>query len=576
MIRMKREIALALLLLPLWASAQVEKRVEVMKDYTPRLAAAAKLAIAPDLTDTVKIRPDIDYTVVPRSFDTNMATHLFRPATVTYWEFNRPTPFYLKLGAGYPLNSAADFSLSTQNPSIGYALLYVNHEGDYAKIHNDAGAKPRSWRMSNRIGAAAGRYLGRHVLEGTVYYDNRLFHRYAAADPADELLSGSRIQFGEAGLKVRIGDDFRDDRKVDFNAEAYGTFFHDDSKTLSLLDARQIDGGGSAFIGFRLGRHRIHIRGGFDGAWGAGDMSRYSSSIISAGLGYAFRTRTVTAEIGLNYLHNRISMPRTKHDCDYLLPRLRVLFDAGHGVFTPFIEFDGELHGNSFRDLVYENPYVLTGLALPKSTVDYTLRFGVAGNLNNKFAYRLFVAMTWVENARYWFGMNLPQGGPSAVNPLQFGVLQARRNTATVGGELKWKLARDLRMEFTLRGYLHDFIARIGEQKLGGGLPALESALKLRYDHRRFSLYGSARLTSTRHWSNLLLTADSEGAIAGCTLSTYKVPVTVDVRLGADYRLSPSTTLFLEGRNLADQRLFDWANYPLPGIGFIAGVKLTF
>ena len=576
MIRIKREIALALLLLPLWASAQVEKRVEVTKDYTPRLAAAAKLAVTPDLTDTVKIRPDIDYTVAPRSFDTNMAVHLFRPATVTYWEFNRPTPFYLKLGAGYPLNSAADFRLATQNPSIGYALLYVDHEGDYAKIRNDAGLKPRAWRMSNRIGAAAGRYIGRHLLEGSVYYDNRIFHRYAAADPADELLAGSRILFGEAGLKVRIGDDFRDYRKVDFNVEAYGTFFHDNSETLPPLEARQIDGGGSAFIGFRLGRHRILVRGGFDGAWGAGDLSRYSSYAIRAGLGYGFRTRTVTAEIGIDYLRNRIAMPQEKNDYDYLLPRLRLLFNAGRGVFTPFIEFDSELQGNSFRDLVHENPYVLTGLALKKSTVDYTLRFGAAGNLSNKFSYRLFVAMTWVENARYWFGMNLPQGGPSAVNPLQFGVWQARRNTATIGGELKWKLARDLQMELTLRGYLHDFVARIGGQKLGGGLPALESALKVRYDHQRFSLYGSARLVSTRHWSNLLLTADSGGAIGGCTFTTYKVPVTVDVRIGGDYHLSPRTTLFLEGRNLANQRLFDWANYPLPGIGFIAGVKLTF
>ena len=49
-----------MLCLPAVVSAQVAKQVEVSKDYTPTVKTAQKLAIVPDMTDTVKMRPDID------------------------------------------------------------------------------------------------------------------------------------------------------------------------------------------------------------------------------------------------------------------------------------------------------------------------------------------------------------------------------------------------------------------------------------------------------------------------------------------------------------------------------------
>ena len=64
---MKRMLFVAALMaaLPWGASAQVEKRVEVTKAYVPSVEGASKLAVVPDMTDTVKMRPEIDYTITP-------------------------------------------------------------------------------------------------------------------------------------------------------------------------------------------------------------------------------------------------------------------------------------------------------------------------------------------------------------------------------------------------------------------------------------------------------------------------------------------------------------------------------
>ena len=49
------------------AMAQVAKQVEVSKDYAPTVDKAQKIAIVPDMTDTVKMQPEIEYTITPRT-----------------------------------------------------------------------------------------------------------------------------------------------------------------------------------------------------------------------------------------------------------------------------------------------------------------------------------------------------------------------------------------------------------------------------------------------------------------------------------------------------------------------------
>ena len=127
-------LGLAAMALPVVAEAQVAKQVEVTKAYVPEVAEAMKLPIEPNMVDTVKMRPEIDYSISPKVYSTSMSTHSFKPATVTYWEYNRPKNFYVKAGVGYPLNTVGDAYASIPRERVGYLLAYVNHLGEYAKL----------------------------------------------------------------------------------------------------------------------------------------------------------------------------------------------------------------------------------------------------------------------------------------------------------------------------------------------------------------------------------------------------------------------------------------------------------
>ena len=160
------------------AVAQVSKQVEVSKDYTPTVRNAQKLAMIPDMTDTVKMQPEIDYTITPRTYTTSLMTQNFRPATIAYWDYKRMRPLYIKAAASVPLASEADVYLSTYNKDRGYAMVYGNHWGDYRNRYNLNNEKvtENTSQMSNRVGGRAGLFVGRHVAEIDIYGDHQMRH----------------------------------------------------------------------------------------------------------------------------------------------------------------------------------------------------------------------------------------------------------------------------------------------------------------------------------------------------------------------------------------------------------------
>lgn len=573
-----RHIALlaGLMILPLTLSAQVEKQVEVTKNYTTRISVADKLGILPDYTDTVKLRPEIDYRLTPRAVNTPLESSLFRPARLTYWEFNRATPLYVKAGLGYPFNSVVDGNFTTQHPDIGYATLYLNHWGDYSRIRNEANQKATASQLYNRLGGAAGYYFGRNIAEAELSYENRLDHRYGATVPDDEWMVGSRINYGRLQARLRLGNDFESRRKISYNVEGYTRLLHDNSENLLTTRGRQFDGGGSGRIAFRWQEHHINLGARFDGAWGRGEWRGDRNLNIQAGATYTFTRELMDFKVGAVYHHSIIALRGGKRETfNYLLPKLHLQFNVGGGNFVPYLAVDGEVTTNDYGHLVEANPYIPTGLSLQKNTVSYLLRLGADGNLNNKFAYRFYLEMRLVENANYYYGINLFDEMQAGENFLLFGICQGRRDVASIGGELRWRPGRNWLLEMMARAYSFDTTRELHGVVLSCGLPTLEAALRAGYTHERFSIKATADLTSCRYWSRLAYIHTSKGLALGYH-DTFQAPITVDLKLQADYHLSNRITLFLEGRNLLNQRLYDWPNYPLRGIGFTAGVKMNF
>lgn len=576
---MKRVFIIAALCaaFPWGVRAQVEKQVEVTKAYVPSVERAAKLPVTPDMTDTTRLRPEIDYTVTPLSLRTALELRPIRPATVTYWEFNRPLPFYVKAGAGYPLNSVFDLYAATQNPGTGYVVGYINHEGRYADLRNAIGEKQDAVRMLNRIGAAAGKYLGLHILEGEIAYENRLYHRYGAWSAAESasalpVAPGAQTDYGDAELAVRIGDDFQDLSRVNFEVALRGGLFFDRSEWADYGDkARQTTLGASARIARAFGAHRLSASVGYERIAGNRALDDFREQSIRAGLRYGHEGRVTTFEVGADFCHDRIAGAREYGN--YLLPWARFDFNLGTAGLRPFLEADGQVHENSYASLTRQNPYVAPATTLDKSSVDYNGRFGIGGTLwRERFTYRAYAAFTVHDNRIYWYGTGLydPAQGAFVEMAAAPEPSLGRQTVTSINGELELRPVSPLRISLGVHGYIYN-----NESPYADGAPVFRGDFGVRYEGRRIAFGVSLAAESARKWTLVDTASEADGAVPQYA-GSFEAPFGADLRVDFDWKVSSRVGIFAEGFNLANRRLYRYPWYREYGAGFTAGVKLNF
>ena len=550
------------------ATAQVTREVEVVKEYIPKLPPARKLDMATDKQDTVNIRPEIDYTITPNSFTSALSTSKVRPATVTYWEFDKRYPFYLKAGVGYPLATELDVYASTNRADVGYLSGYVNHRGRFSNIKDSYTLVGQAFEydnssqfMENRIGLNGGKYIGRYTLDGDIYYQSNQYNRYA--QPQVEAQQVPAVNYENFAAAFKFGDSFSDMSKVNFSVYASADYYND--KSNQLLDDAKLQQTATA-VGAIVGREvatrtLLTLSLGYNGYYGLKSLDSYSDNIISATAMVNFHTKKkLDVRAGLTYSYDNLKGVDGNRK-NHIFPHLYLganLFD--NGAFVPYVEVDGELVNNSFQQLQQQNPYVILSANVP-NTYSYNFRIGFSGNvLKNRLSYRVYADADIVRNALYW----------TIMQPAYFEATVGKYTVWSINAALEYKPLSTLYFALKAKGMAYKEPA---EWTIANHRPAFEGEFNARYTHRKFAVGTVARLVGKTNWSVLESPATSE---TEAVYQSVNYPAYVDLSLVFDWFVGKRCTLYVEGRNLANAKIYHWALYKEYGIGALAGVKVQF
>ena len=101
--------------------------------------------------------------------------------------------------------------------------------------------------------------------------------------------------------------------------------------------------------------------------------------------------------------------------------------------------------------------------------------------------------------------------------------------------------------------------------------PAFLADFAVRYTHRKFAIGATAEAMGSRSWTFIDTTAANGGGI-----SSHKYPACVDLGLTFDWFVAKQCTVYVEGRNLANAKIYDWALYSRLGAGAVVGIKVQF
>lgn len=555
-------------------SAQVSQQVEVTKAYVPHVGKAGKLAVQPRMTDTVSLRPVIEYSVEPHTWSTEFEARKIRPASVSANPYHVSRPFYIKAAAGYPLQSLLDAYVSKSDDDGSTVGAFVKHYGSYSKRKNDYDSRRnRATLMDNSVGLFGTKNWKRYSLSGSLSYDNRLAYRYGAfsldsvaVQPEERLMprkiSDRMVDIGSLRAGVRFGDSFADMSRFNFAVGLGAGFMHD-----AACD-RQVDIDAFARMGKMYGAHGFDFTLGYEGRIGAVALRDAGTSTVKAAPRYVLRTRKVNLAAGVDYAYTHDGLYADRHN---IFPVVDLRIDVADGCFIPYLTVGGEVVSGSFFSLAERNPYLAAGSVAPTGRrID--LRVGIEGSVKECFLYRAFAGYSSLARIPFFVSLYMPAG---ADDTGQFGIISDDADMFTAGAQLQLSLSRSFEAEYKVNYYGYDNDALPHR----GGMPEYDMSLSLRYSYRnKFSIGASAVLLGARYFPEIDARTEQGSVWTDFSGDVYtsRVPATVNLSVDVDFRITEKLWGFVSGSNLAAARLYTFNHYRELGAGAMAGIRVVF
>lgn len=535
-------------------SAQEHKRVEVTKNYMHEVSSAQKIVAPTDINDAPVIEPEIKYNVNPETWQIELEDHNFNPASASYWDDNRTERFFAKIAAGLPLVTDAALRYAAYNTRLGYFGVGVDHDANFAARCNGYGeefAMARSYSMSNGVHVAGGVIAGRQMFEARADYANDIVNRYGLMNP-------DRLYFHDANLRLRYGDDFVNLSRLNFGIEAEGGYWR--QHLPAAEDVLRV-GEFNTTVGVNLARdfqgNKVGVKLGF-GLWQGDDHTNYRDMAISVGANYGRSFGIVSLEAELQYMYDKVSgRSKASH---FIMPAAKLNFDFGKVGVRPYIEVATSVKHNGLESLYDQNEYIafvpMQGeFNKVASTLSYDLHFGISGaDKASKVAYRVYLGSSFIRNQMFWY-----------INEVgTFGFAQGDNTRLFAGAEVEYHPVGGLKLAASVRGHLDNASSQYVVSD-----PKIVASVSAEYRLKRWVFGVSGDFKGARSWSGI--TIDEE-----VYTEPFKAPAIFDLSANVAFRATNRVELYVNGCNLLNQKIFDYAYYYRNALGVMAGVKIDF
>jgi hypothetical protein len=240
--------------------------------------------------------------------------------------------------------------------------------------------------------------------------------------------------------------------------------------------------------------------------------------------------------------------------------RAKALFDLGISYITPYAELNTTISQNSVAGLYGVNPYLDYNyskeavLAMP-NTVNRDLAVGVVGSLlNSKLTYRLYAGRSGMRDMLVWY----------VLNNGNFGVDTADNKRVFFGAEVGYNPIGGLMLTAKIDAHKDN-----ADTKYIIDAPRFVGQFMAEYTLKRFRFYASADMIGKRQWAGEL---DAEGK----SNVAFDMKSAIDVRAGFSVRATSKWKFYVDGFNLLNADIYNYANYIQHGMGVMAGLEIDF
>lgn len=252
----------------------------------------------------------------------------------------------------------------------------------------------------------------------------------------------------------------------------------------------------------------------------------------------------------------------------YAYPNITASYNISEEALIAYAGVIGDLQQNSYKNFVYENPFVSPTLFVQRTNQQFNAFAGIKGLLNSKIRFNLIAGyMSEKDKPLYKLNPSLTDGsvevtkGYEAANSFQ--VVYDDVNTINFNGEIIF----DLFKEFKFGGNIEFNSYSLDAETDAWNLPLIKSTLLAKYTRKKWSAGADLFFASDR--KDELSIIPSSSTIV--TNATY-----FDVNLNGIYHINDKFDVFVNFNNILSQNYQVYTNFKVQGLQFFAGAKYKF
>ncbi len=566
-------------------STKLNQQVEVIKAYKPSVSNAQKMNLLPDINDTTKFRPDLNYKTIGHPINSG-----FRPTDVrAYDQYRREInyPGYGKIsgGIGSYQTPFLDFYLSNPNSQNGSLGVQFNHLSSQGSLQLKGGSRVDAPFSYNKA-----LVFGSYVLEGVTISselsyrrDMNRFYGYPQAIPANISTDDFTKYFGQDQLNqygyfdLAVKNNAASKALLKFNSGVKLGYFSTSSGQLE----KEISVRGNFIYDF--GTFTGKLKAAFehfntDKVTAIPDLLLPTFSRASSWLQLApsinYQTEYLTLEGGLNLYAVSDDPNGTTLK---LYPKAQFLYHSPGNKLIFHIGIDGFLQNNSYAKIAEENRWINPTLKVEPSNHMNVLSAGVKGKITAQLAYDL--GLKYSKTVDQYFYVTLVENKSGKASPElkdltynnAFDVEYDNLSTVDFSGNLTYTSSN---LFMILSGHFYNYQSNNLEKAPYQPDFTLDATTNIKVTDK---IRATADFFLTGPRNIMLKFYHPIWASSTPPPPIYlQTDAMLDVNIGAKYLFNKNLDFFGKIENLLNRMDEPWYGYTVQGLRFKVGASFSF
>ncbi len=572
MIKSNLIIASLLVLIAFPAEAQVKKQepglkreITLYNPYKPSLSVVNKRSFLPDMTDTVKVKPEFHYVISAKPFQPEYTISQIKPAALLPDPLPKLYKSYVSIGLGNYLTPLAEISISNERSKKGAIGFYGRHLSSSGNVGLENAKQAFAGYMDNDASVYGKRIFRKATFESSVDFTQKVRYAYGY-DPL--ILDYSpdkksiKLPYSNIGAKASLYSLSMDSTDLYYNFDLYYNYFH-------------------------LSQNMFQHNAGFKGIMAGSINGLY----VGSGLGVEYYKNADSIRLNPEYIvsvspfiQKGSAAWNFKLGFEALVDRSSILhfypdINFGFTIVPAYLGFfaslTGKLERNDPLKIVSENPYLVTDqypgfvspgvlFRLPDTDHKFVVTTGLKGNNGIGGNYLVSVNYSIIDDMLFYTNIVFPDSVSPRAMGNYFLPIRDAVELLNIHAEMNGRINDKLSFDWKANIYQYHTGIEFPWNK-----PGWDGLLGLKYDLREKIIAG-LELTAIGKRKEVV-NGDLLSRQAGYSSFIVDMPAHFNLNLTAEYRYSKILSFWTRLNNISVDRYYEWAYYPSQRFIFMLG-----